>query len=71
MSAPTGFDSIPDYQKAEFVRHLEECQMKDSLKMYSNLVDICFDKCATGSWGGVIVIFTAIFTLLIFKKYLT
>ena len=48
-----GFENLPDHQKAEFVRHLEEFQMKDSLRMYSNLVDICFEKCvSTGSWGG-------------------
>ena len=26
------FSNIPEYQKAEFLRHLEEQQLKDSLK---------------------------------------
>ena len=47
------FSSIPDHQKPEFIKHLEEQQMKDSLKMYNHLVEQCFDKCVTVGWGGV------------------
>eukprot|EP01038_Epipyxis_sp_PR26KG_P004173 gene4173-5940_t len=46
------FSNIPSYQKDEFLRHLEEQQMKDSLKMYNNLVESCFDKCVVVGWGG-------------------
>lgn len=46
------FSNIPEHQKAEFMRHLEDQQMKDSLKMYNNLVESCFDKCVMVGWGG-------------------
>lgn len=42
-----------DQQKSEFMRHLEDQQMKDSLKMYNYLVETCFDKCVAVGWGGV------------------
>jgi import inner membrane translocase subunit TIM9 len=41
------FNRLPEYQKAEFMKHLEEQQVKDSLRMYNNLVESCFDKCVT------------------------
>ena len=47
------FSAIPEHQKPEFIKHLEEQQMKDSLKMYNHLVEQCFDKCVTVGWGGV------------------
>ena len=47
------FSNIPEHQKPEFLRHLEETQMKDSLKMYNHLVESCFEKCVTVGWGGV------------------
>jgi hypothetical protein len=55
MAASDAFSNIPDFQKPEFIRHLEEQQMKDSLKMYNHLVETCFDKCVTVGWGGVSV----------------
>jgi import inner membrane translocase subunit TIM9 len=41
------FNHIPEHQKAEFMRYLEEQQVRDSLKMYNHLVEQCFDKCVT------------------------
>eukprot|EP01041_Mallomonas_annulata_P008054 gene8054-16512_t len=41
------FANIPEYQKAEFMRYLEDEQMKESLKMYNRLVEGCFSKCVT------------------------
>ena len=55
MAASDAFSNIPDFQKPDFIRHLEEQQMKDSLKMYNHLVETCFDKCVTVGWGGVSV----------------
>jgi import inner membrane translocase subunit TIM9 len=46
------FNKVPDYQKPELFKHLEEKQMADSLKMYNKLVEDCFDKCVTTGWGG-------------------
>lgn len=37
--------NIPEHQKPEFMRSLETMQMKDSLKMYNNLVEQCFAHC--------------------------
>lgn len=47
------FSNIPEHQKAEFLRHLEEQQVKDSLRMYNNLVESCFSKCVMVGWDGV------------------
>lgn len=44
--------NIPDHQKKEFFQHLEDQQLKDSLKMYNNLVENCFDKCVMTDWYG-------------------
>mmetsp|Transcript_31135 Transcript_31135/g.61885 ORF Transcript_31135/g.61885 Transcript_31135/m.61885 type:complete len:95 (+) Transcript_31135:48-332(+) len=44
--------NLPDSQKGEFMKHVEEQQMKDSLRMYNNLVESCFDKCVMTEWGG-------------------
>ena len=41
------FNNIPDHQKPEFMRYLEEQQVRDSLHMYNHLVEQCFDKCVT------------------------
>ncbi len=46
------FNKVPDHQKPELFKHLEEKQMADSLKMYNFLVESCFDKCVTTGWGG-------------------
>jgi len=60
------FSNIPEHQKPEFLRHLEETQMKDSLKMYNHLVESCFEKCVTVGWGGVsLFVFTQAATLYI------
>lgn len=49
----SAISNIPDHQKAEFMRYLEEQQMKDSLKMYNFLVENCFEKCVAVGWNGV------------------
>ncbi|KAJ1426013.1 Tim10/DDP family zinc finger-domain-containing protein [Ochromonadaceae sp. CCMP2298] len=46
------FNKIPDFQKGEFLKFVQEQQMKDSLKMYNHLVEGCFDKCVMTGWGG-------------------
>ena len=46
------FNKVPDHQKAELFRHLEQKQMADSLKMYNSLVESCFDKCVQTGWGS-------------------
>jgi hypothetical protein len=45
--------NLPEHQKQEFIRHIEEGQVRDSLKMYNQLVEQCFDKCVLTGWGGV------------------
>jgi mitochondrial import inner membrane translocase subunit TIM9 len=35
------------HQQQEFMRHLENMQLKDSLAMYNNLVERCFDGCVS------------------------
>mmetsp|Transcript_19008 Transcript_19008/g.59730 ORF Transcript_19008/g.59730 Transcript_19008/m.59730 type:complete len:89 (-) Transcript_19008:525-791(-) len=37
--------NIPEHQRPEMVRTLETMQMRDSLRMYNNLVEICFADC--------------------------
>jgi len=49
----SSISNVPDHQKAEFMRFLEDQQMKDSLKMYNFLVESCFDKCVAVGWNGV------------------
>mmetsp|Transcript_7468 Transcript_7468/g.9952 ORF Transcript_7468/g.9952 Transcript_7468/m.9952 type:complete len:94 (+) Transcript_7468:211-492(+) len=39
---------VPEHQKVEFMKHLEQMQVKDSLRMYNNLVGKCFDECVQG-----------------------
>jgi mitochondrial import inner membrane translocase subunit TIM9 len=43
---------VPEHQQPELIRHLEETQVKNSLKMLNNLTQVCFDKCVTTGWGG-------------------
>jgi hypothetical protein len=43
--------NIPEHQKPEFMRSLETMQMKDSLKMYNNLVEQCFAHCVAARDG--------------------
>ncbi|CAB9521235.1 membrane translocase subunit TIM9 [Seminavis robusta] len=38
--------SLPAHQQQQFMQHLEQMQMKDSLAMYNNLVARCFDACS-------------------------
>ena len=52
MAAPTSFERVPEHQRAELKRHLEEHQMKDTLRMYNYLVQSCFDKCVNVGWNG-------------------
>mmetsp|Transcript_27183 Transcript_27183/g.65973 ORF Transcript_27183/g.65973 Transcript_27183/m.65973 type:complete len:99 (+) Transcript_27183:56-352(+) len=37
--------NLPAHQQQEFMKHLEQMQLKDSLTMYNNLVVRCFDGC--------------------------
>ena len=46
------FSKVPEQQRPELIRHLEEQQMKDSLKLYNHLVESCFDKCVHVGWSG-------------------
>mmetsp|Transcript_7467 Transcript_7467/g.9951 ORF Transcript_7467/g.9951 Transcript_7467/m.9951 type:complete len:105 (+) Transcript_7467:211-525(+) len=43
---------VPEHQKVEFMKHLEQMQVKDSLRMYNNLVGKCFDECVQPTGGG-------------------
>mmetsp|Transcript_27241 Transcript_27241/g.83971 ORF Transcript_27241/g.83971 Transcript_27241/m.83971 type:complete len:89 (+) Transcript_27241:1163-1429(+) len=40
-------NQIPEHQKAEFMQALNSMQMKDSLRMYNNLVESCFMHCVS------------------------
>ena len=47
-------ENLSDSQKAEYIRYVEDLQMKESVKMVNRLVEECFDKCVTvGWWNGV------------------
>jgi len=37
--------NLPPYKQQEFMAHLEQMQLKDSLSMYNTLVERCFDSC--------------------------
>mmetsp|Transcript_7486 Transcript_7486/g.8948 ORF Transcript_7486/g.8948 Transcript_7486/m.8948 type:complete len:99 (-) Transcript_7486:51-347(-) len=39
--------NLPPHQQQEFMKNLEEMQLKDSLTMYNNLVERCFDSCVS------------------------
>eukprot|EP00529_Nitzschia_sp_RCC80_P034576 CAMPEP_0113460168 /NCGR_PEP_ID=MMETSP0014_2-20120614/10842_1 /TAXON_ID=2857 /ORGANISM="Nitzschia sp." /LENGTH=98 /DNA_ID=CAMNT_0000351801 /DNA_START=90 /DNA_END=386 /DNA_ORIENTATION=- /assembly_acc=CAM_ASM_000159 len=39
--------NLPAYQQQEFMKHLEQMQLKDSLTMYNGLVERCFEGCVT------------------------
>ena len=43
---------VPEHQQPELIRHLEEVQVRNSLKMLNVLTERCFDKCVTTGWGG-------------------
>mmetsp|Transcript_51173 Transcript_51173/g.147698 ORF Transcript_51173/g.147698 Transcript_51173/m.147698 type:complete len:98 (+) Transcript_51173:148-441(+) len=38
---------LPAHQQQEFMKHLEHMQLKDSLTMYNNLVERCFEGCVS------------------------
>uniref|UniRef100_A0A7S1ZM00 Mitochondrial import inner membrane translocase subunit n=1 Tax=Trieres chinensis TaxID=1514140 RepID=A0A7S1ZM00_TRICV len=39
--------NLSSYQQQELMKAMEEMQMKDSLSMYTKLVDRCFGSCVT------------------------
>ncbi|OEU12231.1 mitochondrial import inner membrane translocase subunit Tim9, partial [Fragilariopsis cylindrus CCMP1102] len=39
--------NLPPYKQQEFMQHLEQMQLKDSLSMYNRLVERCFDGCVS------------------------
>mmetsp|Transcript_13040 Transcript_13040/g.19001 ORF Transcript_13040/g.19001 Transcript_13040/m.19001 type:complete len:101 (-) Transcript_13040:157-459(-) len=39
------FQNLPQYQKKELEQNLANMQVKDSLTMYLNLVERCFEPC--------------------------
>ncbi|ORX59871.1 chaperone [Piromyces finnis] len=39
------FSNLNDYDRKQMEHLIEEKQMKDFMRMYSNLVDRCFDNC--------------------------
>jgi mitochondrial import inner membrane translocase subunit TIM9 len=43
---------VPEHQQPELIRHLEEVQVRNSLKMLNVLTEKCFDKCVQTGWGG-------------------
>ena len=43
--------NLPDHLKGQFVAHIEEMQVKDTLKMYNRLVSSCFGQCVTTFHG--------------------
>jgi import inner membrane translocase subunit TIM9 len=45
-------DRLPEYQKAELGRYIQEMEIKTSISFFNNLVDHCVDKCVLTSWGG-------------------
>mmetsp|Transcript_8184 Transcript_8184/g.14819 ORF Transcript_8184/g.14819 Transcript_8184/m.14819 type:complete len:97 (-) Transcript_8184:1219-1509(-) len=42
-----GVQTLAPHQQQEFMKVLEQMQMKDSLTMYNNLVENCFGGCVT------------------------
>eukprot|EP01082_Thalassiosira_pseudonana_P005152 g4687.t1 g4687 contig16:60249-60941(+) len=42
-----GVPNLPPHLQGEFMQNLEQMQMKDSLSMYNNLVERCFQTCIT------------------------
>lgn len=37
--------NIPEHQKPAMVRTVEKMQMRDSMRMYNSLVEVCFAQC--------------------------
>ncbi|GKY91881.1 hypothetical protein MPSEU_000159700 [Mayamaea pseudoterrestris] len=42
-----GVQNLPPHQQQQFMKEMENMQLKDSLSMYNNLVERCFDSCVT------------------------
>eukprot|EP00804_Cyclotella_cryptica_P021047 CCRYP_021160-RA/>CCRYP_021160-RA protein AED:0.03 eAED:0.03 QI:74/1/1/1/0/0/2/625/96 len=42
-----GIPNLPPHLQGEFMRNLENIQMKDSLRLYNHLVQACFTPCVT------------------------
>ncbi|CAB9526045.1 membrane translocase subunit TIM9 [Seminavis robusta] len=38
--------NLPPHQQQQFMQKLEQAQMTDSLTMYNNLVERCFEACS-------------------------
>jgi import inner membrane translocase subunit TIM9 len=47
-----GILPVPEHQQPELIRHLEEVQMRNSLRMLNKLTEHCFDACIQTGWGG-------------------
>lgn len=43
---------VPEHQQPELMRHLEEVQMRNSLKMLNKLTEHCFSNCIQTGWAG-------------------
>ena len=53
QSPPQGMGlPVPEHQQPKLIRHLEELQVRNSLKMLNILSERCFDKCVNTGWGG-------------------
>jgi import inner membrane translocase subunit TIM9 len=39
---------LPQHQQQDLQRQIEEMSLKDSLLMYNNVVEKCFNECVTG-----------------------
>eukprot|EP00956_Cyclotella_meneghiniana_P040631 scaffold201305_cov70-Cyclotella_meneghiniana.AAC.1 len=42
-----GLPNLPPHLQGEFMKQMENMQMKDSLRLYNNLVSKCFTSCVT------------------------
>jgi import inner membrane translocase subunit TIM9 len=38
-------DQVPEYLRAPLLHELEKLQMQDSMRMYNDLVETCFQRC--------------------------
>mmetsp|Transcript_4846 Transcript_4846/g.6018 ORF Transcript_4846/g.6018 Transcript_4846/m.6018 type:complete len:86 (-) Transcript_4846:241-498(-) len=49
MASPqSALNNVPEHLKPEMMRSLETMQMRDSLRMYNTLVEVCFADCVRG-----------------------
>mmetsp|Transcript_21763 Transcript_21763/g.50215 ORF Transcript_21763/g.50215 Transcript_21763/m.50215 type:complete len:99 (-) Transcript_21763:258-554(-) len=49
-----GVQNLPPHQQKAFMQKLEQMQLKDSLTMYNNLVERCFDPCVSNFRSKVV-----------------